>query len=267
MKVVLFAVVALLAPACLAEAPENSAASIEAECAELPFNSFPPNQLLREETKDGGAVSVLHADTTGSWCEFFIEVEKPGTYSLTITSPRGPEKGISWAVVDGNLIGGPMDLYAPSAGQTSRTTVGKVTFLKPGNYPFRFVVAGKNAASSGYAIALQRISLEPTQGFTLLSPNGSSESDGNVLLHWNAWPGATRYRVEMDGLALAEVDAPATSYRTSNLGRGTHRWRVVALGPGARRQIPSRFPWGIRRLILSGNSTMISPPAIWRSGL
>lgn len=119
------------------------------------------------------------------------------------------------------MIGDPIDCYAPGAEAHLLVHVGAATFLKPGNHSFRFLVTGKNGASSGTELALQRITLTPVTGFTLLSPNGSCQRDGNVLLRWNPWPQASKYQVEVDGSVIATVDASATTSQTTNLAPGS----------------------------------------------
>ncbi len=232
-KLVPSALFCLLVPLCFASSGMTSGDSAFT-CAELPFNSFPPNQLLREETKEGGAFSVLKAEKSGAWCEFFIQIDNSGTYRLAVTSPRAPDEGICQIIVNGDPVGAPLDLYAPAAGSEITRTVGCVTFLKPGNYSFRFLVTGKNAAASGYDVAQRSLSLEPIKGFTLLSPNGACEFGSDVLLRWNAWPEATHYRVKMDGVMTTEVNAPTTNCRSSNVPPGLHRWQIVALGAGGK---------------------------------
>ena len=220
-------------------AEEPDARSISENCAELPFNSFPPNQLLRQENSDGSAVSLLQAGKIGTWGEVFIQIDKPGTYRVEVGLLKGPNKGTFQLQVNGDPVGEPADCYSSSTG-SSVVPVGEVTFLEPANNSFRFRVTGKNASSSGLALALASITLTPATGFTLLSPNGSCQSDGNVLLRWNPWSEAGKYQVEVDGSVVNTVDAPATSWQTSSLAQGPHRWRVIAAGTDGKLQ-PSNF--------------------------
>ena len=92
------------------------------------------------------------------------------------------------------------------------------------------------ARPSGTELALQRITLTPVNGFTLLSPNGSCQRDGNVLLRWNPWPQASKYQVEVDGSVVSTVDASVTTWQTTDLAPGPHRWRVIAAGTGGKLQ-------------------------------
>ena len=224
----------------LLSAQDQVGRSISEICAELPFDSVPPNQWLRVIEPDGSAVSTLQSGKTGTWGQFFIQVDQPGTYRVDVDLLKGPSRGIFQLLVDSAVIGDPIDCYAPGAEAHLVVQAGAATFLKPGNHSFRFLVTGKNGTSTGTELALQRITLTPVNGFTLLSPNGSCQSDGNVLLRWNPWPQASKYQVEVDGSVVNTVDASVTIWQTSDLAPGPHRWRVIATGTDGKLR-PSNF--------------------------
>ena len=228
---------ALLASAPVRADPQ-APAPLTSPCGELPFDSFPPNQLLRTEAADGSIVSVLQAGRIGSWAEFFVPVDRAGTYRIDVRSRRGPQEAAFQLAIDGDPVGPPVDGYLAGSASPTETTVGDATFQKAGWHSFRFVVTGKNPSSGGTSLSLEKITLTPTEGFTLLSPNGSCAEGPDVLLRWNAWSSAKRYRVETDGRAAATVDAPATAFQASALAPGAHRWRVVAIDP-AGKETPS----------------------------
>ncbi len=210
-----------------AQAP--SARPISELCAELPFSSFPPNQLLRRENGDGSAVSTLQSGKAGAWGEFFIQVDQPGAYRVDVDLLKGADKGIFQLLVNGDPVGGPMDCFASRPEASTVIPAGEVTFLKPANGSFRFLVKGKNPLSTGFGLALRRVTLTPVPGFMLLSPDGSCLTGGDVLLRWNPAPRARQYQVEVDGV-VATVDAPATTWQGAHLAAGAHRWRVIAVG-------------------------------------
>ena len=216
----------------------QTAGATTARCGELPFDSFPPNQLLRSEEGAGKVVSVLQSSKVGAWGKFFLRVDQPGTYRVQVGLRKGMDAAIFQLCVGRDPVGPPVDCYAPGSATSIDTAIGDATFLKPGNYPFRFLVTGRNPASSGFSLALEEITLTPVEGFTLLSPNGSCGEASNVLLRWHVWTSAKQYRIELDGRAAATVDAPATTCQVSQLARGPHRWSVVALD-SAGRQMPS----------------------------
>ncbi len=224
----------------LVAAQDQIAQPISENCAQLPFDSFPPNQLLRQQNSDGTAVSLLQSGRNGTWAKFFIQVDQPGTYRVDVALRKGSDKGIFQLAANNDPVGDPVDCYGSGAESSATISIGDVTLLKSGNYSFRFQVTGKNASSSGSALALERITLTPVTGFTLLSPNGSCSSDGNVLLRWKPWPQASKYQVEVDGSVVNTVDASATTSQTSGLAAGPHRWRVIAAGTDGKLQ-PSNF--------------------------
>jgi hypothetical protein len=231
----------LATAASVAPAEDSATRPISELCPDLPFNSFPPNQLLRQANAQGGAVSSLHAGKPGTWAEFFIQVDRPGTYRVDVDVAKGPDKGVLQLLVNGDPVGEPVDCYTAGAQSIVTIPAGEVTLLKSANDSFRFLVTGKNAASSGFDVALQRLTLTPIKGFTLLSPNGSCQADGNVLLRWNSDPQARQYRVEVDGSIVSTVDAPATIWQTTNLAAGPHRWRVVAVRADGKLQPSNMF--------------------------
>ena len=131
--------------------------SISSPCAELPFDSFPPNQLLRSENSDGSAVSVLQSGKAGPWAEFFIQVDQAGSYRVKPGFLKGPRKGIFQLIVNGDPVGDPIDSYSAGSESPAEAVPGNVTFQKAGIYSFRFLVTGKNQSSSGFSLSLQNM--------------------------------------------------------------------------------------------------------------
>jgi hypothetical protein len=214
---------------------------VVAVCCEQPSSSFPPNQLLRREQPDHTVVSVLTAAAKNQWAEFFVEVPATGTYRVAVRFIKGPDEGVCQLEAFDEPVGHAVNLYAQNAGTVVNVSIGDVTFLRAGNYSLRFVTQEKDQSSSGNSLVMQKITLEPVQGFMLAAPNGACFADGNVLFRWNAWPGAKAYRVEVDGNVLATVDAPATDYPASNIALGTHRWRIIALAANAQEALSNMF--------------------------
>ena len=170
-----------------------------------------------------------------------MQVDQPGTYRVDVGLLKGADKGIFQLLVNGDPVGEPVDCYGSGAESPATMPTGEVTFLKAANNSFRFRVTGKNASSSGSDLAVARITLTPVHGFTLLSPNGSCQTSGNVLLRWNPWPQAGKYQVEVDGSVVKSVDAPTASWQTTGLAAGPHRWRVIAVGANGKPQPSNIF--------------------------
>jgi hypothetical protein len=71
-------------------------------------------------------------------------------------------RGIWQLSINGTNVGSPQDEYAnTSAGVYAVFDVDTFNFPAAGNYAFKFTVNGKNAASSGYSIAFDDITLTP----------------------------------------------------------------------------------------------------------
>jgi hypothetical protein len=71
-------------------------------------------------------------------------------------------RGILQLTVNGSNVGGPQDEYQTTgSGAFIVTDLGTFNFSTAGNYSFKFAVTGKNAASSGYSISFDTITLTP----------------------------------------------------------------------------------------------------------
>ena len=139
----------ILGGATLLPAQDQTGRLISEICVELPFDSFPPNQLLRVVKPDESPVSTLQSGKTGTWSQYFIQIDQPGTYRVDVDLFKGPSRGTFQLLVDNAAVGDPIDCYASGAEAHLIVQVGVATFLKPGNHCFQFLVTGKNGASSG----------------------------------------------------------------------------------------------------------------------
>jgi hypothetical protein len=71
-------------------------------------------------------------------------------------------RGTWQLAVNGANVGSPQDEYNTSAsGVYAVLDLGNFNFAAAGNYAFKFTVTGKNAASSGFSIAFDDITLTP----------------------------------------------------------------------------------------------------------
>ena len=192
---------------------------------------------------------MLQAGKSGVWAEFFVALDRAGTYRVDVGSRKGPDQAVFQLLVDGDPVGPPVDDYSAAMTAPLVTSIGDVTFQKAGTYSCRFLVTGKNPASNGFTLSLAKITLTPVAGFTLLSPNGSCGESPDVFLRWNTWSAARQYRIEIDGHTATTLDAPATTYQASNLARGPHRWRVVAMDAAGKQKLSNVF------------SFVVGPPA------
>jgi len=241
----------LLIAAALAAFPLNAAApprsgEITAPAAEL--ISYPPNHILREESVAGHVTSVLAAKGARTSAEYFVEVPSPGTYRVAVEALRTSSSGIFQRSTGGDEVGSAVDLYADRRrgdATWQRIVVGNATFLRPGNMGLKFLVTGKNPQSTGYELLFGQITLTPTTGFSLLSPNGTAERDSRVLLSGAAYARATQFEVVLDGKVLTRVPARETSFRTAGLQPGDHRWWVNAIFAGGGQERPGTFTYHV----------------------
>jgi hypothetical protein len=71
-------------------------------------------------------------------------------------------RGISQLTINGTAVGSPQDQYQNTGNGTFATfDLGNFNFAAAGNYAFKFTVTGKDAASSGYSISFDDITLTP----------------------------------------------------------------------------------------------------------
>ncbi len=71
-------------------------------------------------------------------------------------------RGIWQLSINGANVGSPQDEYQNTgSGAYAVFDLGNFNFAAAGNYAFKFTVTGKNAASSGYSIAFDDITLTP----------------------------------------------------------------------------------------------------------
>lgn len=208
-------------------------------CADLPWTSYPPNQISRVEDVEGRVASVIDATRPNTLGEFFVEVDSPGTYRVSVSALRAPNGGVFQLQVDGEPLGAPVDLLS-TAREWSEFELGDLTFLRPGTRGLRFAIGGTKRVTESMVV-LGRITLTPVSGFTLLSPNGSCESELRALLRWNPWPGTKSYIVELDDAAIGQVAGDRTAFRTNALIAGSHRWRVIAVEASGRRKTSNVF--------------------------
>jgi hypothetical protein len=94
----------------------------------------------------------------GDSVSYTVPVAAAGTYSLRVTAKAFTTRGIWQAYLDGVAVGAPQDEYSPNANGTDATySLGSVVIKTAGNHVLKFVVTGRNAASSGYSISFDTL--------------------------------------------------------------------------------------------------------------
>jgi hypothetical protein len=109
-----------------------------------------------------GQGMILDATAVGNSVTLTINVATPGIYDIKTTAKGNTARGIWQLAVNGANFGGQQDEYqASDAGVFLTMDLGNFNFAAAGNYTLKFTVTGKNAASSGYSLCLDTITLTP----------------------------------------------------------------------------------------------------------
>ncbi len=102
----------------------------------------------------------LNADGTGDWVEFTLPNIAAGTYNLDVNINKFNNGGRAQTSVNGTNTGAVESWFNGSA-TTDPFDAGNVTFATTGGQTIRFSVTGKDAASTGFKLAIDSITLTP----------------------------------------------------------------------------------------------------------
>ena len=105
---------------------------------------------------------VFTSAQTNSQIGFSISVATAGKYTLDVYATLAPDFGTLQTLVDGKVLGAPIDLYAPLVLPSGSLTIGTEE-LTAGTHTLSFRVTGKNAASTSYSLGLDAYTLTPQQ--------------------------------------------------------------------------------------------------------
>jgi hypothetical protein len=108
-----------------------------------------------------GNGTILDATKIGDNVTFTLNVAAPGTYDVKVGVKQFTTRGIWQLSVNGVNFGAPQDEYLNTGGTYAVLDVGNVTISTAGNQTFKFTVTGKNAASSGFTMSFDPITLTP----------------------------------------------------------------------------------------------------------
>jgi hyaluronate lyase len=92
-----------------------------------------------------------------------LSVAAAGTYDIKVSTKELNTRGTYQLSINGTNVGAPQDQYnaSTSAGVYATQDLGNFNFAAAGSYSFKFTVTAKNAASTGYSIAFDDITLTP----------------------------------------------------------------------------------------------------------
>jgi len=127
-----------------------------------PPNGITPAQwfgVFKAIAASGEAGTYFNATAPGQFITYTVPVARAGTYHVRVGIQTKPNKGIFRLAINGARQGAVQDEYNASVGYVVRD-LGTV-YLNSGNQAFKFIVAGKNASSTGYRLAFDYIELVP----------------------------------------------------------------------------------------------------------
>jgi hypothetical protein len=116
----------------------------------------------------GGEWLKISSTAVGQWIQFTTPAIAAGVYQLTFTYRTNPTRAQDSMTIDGTLIGGTIDQYAPSPSTYPTVAVGTVTFSTAGAHVIRLTAIGKDAESTSYEISADAFT------FTLQSGGGQA---------------------------------------------------------------------------------------------
>ncbi len=140
------------------------------EVENLTYSSGGANTVLGGT---GDRINLI-ADSVGDWVEFTLPNVAAGTYDIEVDIIKFLNAGQAQLTVDGTNQSTIKDWYTNSA-TTDPFDAGSITFATTGNKTFRFTVTGKNAASTGFKLGFDKITL--TAGSGGATPGGTFEAE------------------------------------------------------------------------------------------
>jgi hypothetical protein len=123
-------------------------------------SSGPPYGVADWSGFSNGAGTQLIATQPGDNVTINLNVLAAATYDVRVGLKSSNARGIMQLSVNGVNVGAPADEYSPNGYSWEEVDLGTVT-LAAGSQPFKFTVAGKNAASSAYNLTFDYITLIP----------------------------------------------------------------------------------------------------------
>ncbi len=231
--------IVLLTTAFASRLPASAASGpLDFKFEDLVSRSFPPNLNWLNFNQPGFDPREYPTFAPGQWVEYVLQIPEPGTYGIKAHMEGGDSSGVVQLQVDGDSQGDPADLYAAARSPVDQD-FGKCTFLKAGKAIFRFCINNKNAKSHGYHLDIESISLTPTKGFHLISPEGACFEAGNPVLRWEDLGPGAKYTIYLDDAPLPAVEAASDELK--NPSAGEHEWYVIAKDSAGKVERSNRF--------------------------
>src|SRR5882724_6720313 len=108
-----------------------------------------------------GVGMMLASSKAGDSVTFTLNVPAAGVYDIRVGEKTTTSRGMFQLSVNGTNVGPVSDEYSNTAGTFSTVDLGNFAFAAPGPQTFKFTVTGKNAASTGFGLVFDDITLTP----------------------------------------------------------------------------------------------------------
>ncbi|MBD2845564.1 DNRLRE domain-containing protein [Paenibacillus sp. IB182496] len=115
-------------------------------------------EIVNDPSLSGGAGVRLLAEDVDDYIQFATDMQQ-GDYEIELGVRRGPDQGTAQFWTLGGNKGAPIDLYAASETAATVTALPTVSPSTSNIKTTRFIVTGKDGASSGYGITLDYLKL------------------------------------------------------------------------------------------------------------
>lgn len=198
----------------------NALANQAEKLAVLDYSSGDSTNTFSQAELSAGAGMQLQADGTNDYLTLALAVPFAGAWDVKIGYRRSGASGqFQLAVAPANSasfanIGGVVDLYSSAVG-TGATDFGTNNFSVPGNWQFRFTVAGKNPSASDYNLTIDYIRITPVSNSANTAPTISSVTDKSTTE--NSPVGPIAFTISDAQTAAAALALEAVSFNTNLL--------------------------------------------------
>ncbi len=136
----------------------------ETENCTVAASSGEVHAIVTNASASGGKFTNLESNAINDYVNYRgVDVPVAGTYNVKVRVVKSSNGGICQVNASGSNQGSPIDLYASSLSFVE-VDLGTKNFGTTGPKPFKITVTGKNAASSGYVIAIDTITLTLEEG-------------------------------------------------------------------------------------------------------
>ena len=148
-------------------APVGGTITFEGESLTFGASSGQTWRTSTDANGSGGAIAFFDSVATGNYVTLVTPSVTAGTYEVRVVTKTANNRG-SYQLAIAPSVGGtytnwgtPKDQYSASQVYGVEQVVATVTFGSTSTKAFRFTITGKNAASSGYGLAIDAIKLIP----------------------------------------------------------------------------------------------------------